>query len=169
MTKDQALTELKKLKGSLKMSEIERAIDLPLNSLSKVLNGKEMPDSWVPRIKKYAHEQTIKTEKIENTKRYPWMPYIEAFCADKGIIPDELPEYIKKLEASLKTMETALKQASRDAKPTQREIEKPNLSAHVPSEGGKRPEHPGPNAGRMDLIKFNSAMYAWRRTHPDEE
>jgi recombination protein RecA len=49
------IEELKKIvESGVKKSDLEESIGLPKNSLSAVLGGsKEMPDSWVPKIKAY--------------------------------------------------------------------------------------------------------------------
>jgi len=49
------ILELKKIvENGVKKSDLEESIGLPKNSLSAVLGGaKEMPESWVPKIKSY--------------------------------------------------------------------------------------------------------------------
>jgi recombination protein RecA len=49
------IEELKRIvETGIKKSELEDAIGLPKNSLSAVLSGgKEMPDSWIPKVKAY--------------------------------------------------------------------------------------------------------------------
>lgn len=49
------IEELKKIvENGVKKSDLEESIGLPKNSLSAVLSGsKEMPESWVPKIKAY--------------------------------------------------------------------------------------------------------------------
>lgn len=52
---EELILELKKIvEAGTKKSELEESIGLPKNSLSAVLGGsKEMPESWVPKIKSY--------------------------------------------------------------------------------------------------------------------
>lgn len=64
------ISELKKMvDAGTKKSELEESIGLPLNSLSSVLSGaRDMPDSWVPKIRSFLTKPLAEPIPIKENK-----------------------------------------------------------------------------------------------------
>lgn len=64
---EELILELKKIvEQGTKKSELEESIGLPKNSLSAVLNGgKDMPDSWIPKIREFLSKPIAEAQPIE--------------------------------------------------------------------------------------------------------
>ena len=96
--KDDLIKGLSEL--GLKNAQIEKELQLPLNSLSAVLNGKKpMPDKWCAKVREYlAIKKPPKPEEpakpIKDPTR-PWIEEIEAYCRQNGFYPDFLIEFHK--------------------------------------------------------------------------
>lgn len=84
----------------LKNSQIEKDLQLPLNSLSAVLNGKKpMPDKWCAKVRAYLLEKNPPAPQeppkpIKDPSR-PWIEEIEQYCRSQGFYPDELIAFHK--------------------------------------------------------------------------
>src|ERR1700761_1427697 len=84
----------------LKNAQIEKDLQLPLNSLSAVLNGKKpMPDKWCAKVREYLNLKNPPIPKeapksIKDPSR-PWIEEIEKYCRSQGFYPDELIEFHK--------------------------------------------------------------------------
>lgn len=93
--KDELIKQLAAL--NLRNSQIEKELDLPLNSLSAVLNKKKpMPDKWVSKVQEYIKTKNPPppTKPLRDPTR-PWINEIEQYCLSKGIFPDYLIEFHK--------------------------------------------------------------------------
>lgn len=118
---------IKGLSGlGLKNSQIEKELQLPLNSLSAVLNGKKpMPDKWCAKVRTYLLEKNPPAPQevpkpIKDPTR-PWIEEIEQYCRSKGFYPDFLIEFHQthSNSATVKAMEglkKALNQNGEDRK-----------------------------------------------------
>jgi hypothetical protein len=82
----------------LKNAQIEKDLQLPLNSLSAVLNGKKrMPDKWCAKVREYLLLKNPPPPKedpkpIKDPTR-PWIEEIEQYCRQNGFYPDFLIEF----------------------------------------------------------------------------
>lgn len=91
--KDELIKQLISL--GLKNSQIEKELELPLNSLSAVLNKKKpMPDRWVVKVQEYLKTKNPPppTKPLRDPTR-PWIEEIEQYCRSKGFYPDHLIEF----------------------------------------------------------------------------
>jgi len=130
----------------LKNAQIEKELQLPLNSLSAVLNGKKpMPDKWCAKVREYlalknppAPKEPPKPAK-DPTR--PWIEEIEAYCREKGIYPDYLIEFHQTHanSATVRAIE-GLKKAFNDT--DNRKVVNPT----DPRSRQLRPPNPGTNA-----------------------
>lgn len=91
--KDELIKQLLAL--NMRNSQIEKELDLPLNSLSAVLNKKKpMPDKWIAKVQEYIKTKNPPppTKQLRDLTR-PWIYEIEQYCLTRGIFPDYLIEF----------------------------------------------------------------------------
>lgn len=154
----------------LKNSQIEKELQLPLNSLSAVLNGKKpMPDKWCAKVRIYLLEKNPPAPQeipkpIKDPTR-PWIEEIEQYCRSKGFYPDFLIEFHQthSNSATVNAMEglkKALNQNGEDRKVSLKEYAE-NHNRQLTRRGKKMSESYIYRVIRNDVAKTPNVRSPW--------